>query len=154
LRGWTRSPFVALFFAFEEEHCVLDDGRWSEPRFRGVYALSTSTIEPEHEDAATALRFLSPETDANYRLISQAAIFVRMPRKADLESYVANRIRGQDRAASLTKIKIPNVDRDRCLVALNKMNINHMTLFPDIDGAARHVNSLWQPGHEDSIAHI
>jgi hypothetical protein len=37
---------------------------------------------------------------------------------------------------------------------LNKMGINHMTLFPDIGGAARHVNSLWQPGHEDSIEHV
>ena len=29
-----------------------------------------------------------------------------------------------------------------------------MTLFPDIDGAARYVNSLWEPGHEDLSAYI
>ena len=55
---------------------------------------------------------------------------------------------------TFTKIRIPNEGRTPCLVALNKMNINRMTLFPDIDGAARYVNSIWQPGHEDLIAFI
>jgi hypothetical protein len=79
-----------------------------------------------------------------------------MPRETDLENYVKENFRDHNRdfQSTFTKIKIPNEDRDGCLVALNKMNINYMTLFPDIDGAAKHVNSLWRPGHEDSIAYV
>lgn len=154
LLDWTRSPFVALFFAFEEEECFLADGNWGEPEYRGVYVLSTSTIEAVAKEGAPAVRILSPETDANYRLISQAALFIRMPRKTDLEGYVAKHFAGHVHGATFTKVKIPNTDRDGCLVALNKMNINYMTLFPDIDGAAKHVNARWRPGHEDSIAYV
>jgi len=154
LLDWTRSPFVALFFAFEEEKCLVADHRWAEPDYRGVYILSTSSIDAVGTDVTARVEVVSPESDDNYRLISQNALFVRLPRKTDLKSYVETHFAGQSNSATFIAIKIPNSDRDGCLVALNKMNINHMTLFPDIDGAAKHVNSLWRPGHEDSIAWV
>lgn len=150
---WTRSPFIGLFFAFEEESCTLLSGSCSEPAYRGVYMLSTSTIESPELDDTSKVRLVTSEKDANYRLISQAAHLIRMPRQTDLEGYVSKHFTGDDRAI-LTKIKIPNEDRHGCLIALDKMNINHATLFPDIDGAAKHVNSLWQPGHESVIAYV
>ena len=154
LLDWTRSPFVALFFAFEEEKCFISADKWAQPKDRGVYILSTSLIKTVAGADAPAVRLLSPETDANYRLNSQAAIFIHMPRRTELEHYVQEHFPSDDRDPTFTRILIPNRDRDECLVALNKMNINHMTLFPDIDGAARHVNSMWQPGHEDSLAYV
>ena len=154
LLDWTRSPFVALFFAFEEEKCFVTRDEWSEPAFRGVYVLSTSTIEAVAKGNTARVRVLSPEANANYRLISQAALSLQIPRRIDIENYVLKHFDGETQGATFTKIKIPSKDRDGCLVALNKMNINHMTLSPDIDGAAKHVNSLWQPGHEDSIAYV
>jgi hypothetical protein len=149
----TRSPFVALFFAFEEQ-VILVDGRMIAPEFRGVYALSTHTIQHPRNPTQESARLISPDSDANFRLISQAALFVKLPRHTDLEKLIRTHFAGESHSATFTKIKIPNIDRDDCLVALSKMNVNHMTLFPDIDGAARHVNSLWQPGHEDSIAYV
>jgi len=154
LLDWTRSPFIALFFAFDEEKCFVEDDKRSEPECRGIYMLSTSTIETVAKNGVQSVRLLSSENEANYRLISQAALLIRMPRKTTLEHYVKEHFKGDDRGATFTKIKIPNKDRHGCLVMLNKMNINHMTLFPDIDGAARNVNSLWQPGHEELIAYV
>lgn len=154
LLDWTRSPFVALFFAFEEEKCFVSDARWEEPEYRGVYILSTSTIDSVDKNVTARVKLVSPETDDNYRLISQNALFVRLPRETDLQSYVERHFAGESNGATFVAIKIPNTDRDGCLVALNKMNINYMTLFPNIDGAAKHVNSLWRPGHEDSIAYV
>jgi len=154
LLDWTRSPFLSLFFAFEEKKCFLADDQWGEPKYRGVYVLSSSTIETIAKDDTPSVRLFSPKNDANYRSISQAAVFIRLSRGTDLETYVTERVEENYSGAIFTKIKIPNADRDACLVALNKMNINHSTLFPDIDGAAKYVNSLWCPGHEDSIAYI
>lgn len=154
LLDWLRAPFIALFFAFEEEKCFLAHDKWEAPEYRGVYILSTTAIEADHKIIKDRASVISPESDDNYRLISQSALFLRLPRGIDLKSYVEKHFQGENRLTTLTQIKIPNKDRDGCLVALNKMNINHMTLFPDIDGAAKHVNSLWQPGHEDSIAYV
>lgn len=152
----TRSPYVALFFAFEHEKIILDD-KMSEPEYRGVYALSAESImhDKRSRKCDSPVRIISPNSDDNFRLISQEALFAKLPQEIDLESYISKHFSGEkDSSARFYKIKIPNKDRDDCLGALNKMNINYMTLFPDIDGAARHVNSLWQPGHEDSIAYV
>ncbi len=154
LLDWTRSPYVALFFAFEDEDRSLLSNTVAPPEYRVVYALSTSTIEQGTGDDGSSVRLVSPATDTNYRLVSQGGLHLCMPRRTDLVSYVKDRFSGEERGATLTKVKIPNEDRSGCLVALNKMNINHMALFPDLDGAARHVNSLWQAGHEDSIAYV
>ena len=151
LLDWTRSPFAALFFAFEEESIVLDNSV-VEPKYRGVFVLSTSTIEIKAGDNKVSL--VSSDSDENYRLIGQAGLFVKMPRQTDLEPYVKENFAGEEHNATLIKVKIPNIGRSECLIMLNKMNINDMTAYPDIEGAAKYVNSLWQPGHEDSIANV
>lgn len=40
----------------------------------------------------------------------------------------------------LTKILMPESERKETLRSLNKMNVNFLTLFPDIEGAAKHCN--------------
>ena len=154
LLDWTRSPWVALFFAFDEERCFLEADQWGPPDERGVFAVSTHTIQSNDGEKASSVRIVSPESDGNYRLVSQGGLLLRLPRKTDLERHVKERFSGRSHDAVFIKIRVKNVDRDACLVALNKMNINRMTLFPDIDGAAKYVNSLWCEGHEDSIAYV
>lgn len=147
----TRSPYVALFFAFEEEKSDCQ-----ESKYRGVYALSSAIIPAKgsREASNDSAYLVSSDSDANSRLISQAGLFVKLPEKTELECHIRQKYVGDVHRTILTKIKILDIDRHDCLVALNKMNINYMTLFPDIEGAAKHVNSLWQPGHEDSIAYV
>ena len=51
----------------------------------------------------------------------------------------------------LDKIIIHNDDRIGCLRLLDKMNISRMSLFPDLDGAARYINALWELGFRTSL---
>ncbi|MBA7639825.1 hypothetical protein ES703_47485 [subsurface metagenome] len=149
---WTYSPFVALFFAFEEKY-INSSGQWTEPEKRVVYTLSVTCISEKNTEDSPAPLVFSPKGETSYRLINQAGIFVKMPEKTDLESYVRENfvrettktaIPPQSARAILEKIMIPNNDRINCLKLLNKMNINRMSLFPDIDGSARYINNLWE----------
>ena len=154
---WTYSPFVALFFAFECERCRDTSGEWVEPEYRAVFAVSSSYIA---EKKGNAPRAFSPKGETGHRLINQAGLFLRMPPKADLEGYVRKYFHGETEPedphprAILLKIIIPGSDRLGCLKLLNKMNINRMSLFPDLDGAAQYVNSLWEIGFDTSIGYI
>jgi hypothetical protein len=40
----------------------------------------------------------------------------------------------------MTKILIPHAERTAILRCLNKMNVNYLSLFPDLEGAARYCN--------------
>lgn len=150
---WTLSPFVALFFAFEEEN---------NAKQRAVFALSSSVIAEKHspEDPAP-LPFL-PANEASYRLLVQAGLFLRMPPETELERYVRSHFHTETSSQShhpravLMKILIANNagDRAACLKMLNKMNINRMTLFPDPDGAAKYINALWEIDFDTSLGYI
>jgi len=164
---WTYSPFVALFFAFEEEKYHCTDG-YSEPKFRAVYALAHHLISHGKEKKERPRAF-APKGHANYRLTNQGGLFLKMPKNTDLESWVQQNFeketyeepksngRGNLHPAPiLQKFIIHNNDNDReeCLRLLDHMNINRASLFPDLDGAARYVNDLWEVNFDKAIGHI
>jgi hypothetical protein len=162
LLDWSYSPFVALYFAFEDKY--LPEGhRHSEPERRGVLALSTSSIAygaDRSTDKRIFPRVYSPSGPVSQRLLAQAGIFVQMPEKIDLESCIEQHFADQTEAtnahaqAVLKKIVVPNSDRRECLKMLNKMNINRLTLFPDLDGAARYINDLWELDFDSSLGYF
>ena len=140
LLDWTNSPYVALFFALEEmaaSECSI------------VYALNTRRImdllemddlfgEPSDDD----FKFVRPMSDENSRLVAQAGLFTRSTIDIDIEGWVSKRFAGKSKKAVLLKIFIPNAERIKCLKALNVMNINHTSLFPDLYGAGKHSTEL------------
>lgn len=74
--------------------------------------------------------------DENARLLSQRGMFTRTHPEVDIESWVRNAFPGEEETWVLIKIVLPNEDRVRAL----RMNINYLTLFPDLLGAALHTN--------------
>ena len=118
---------------------------------RGVHLLSERATQSYEDSRCRVKRFINAADE-------KEIIFVRGTTEAInlvSQSYVRKHVASETTAGAVfTKVNIRNEGRDDCLVALNKMNVNHMTLFPDIEGAARHVNSLLQPGHEDSIQYV
>jgi len=142
LLDWTRSPFAAAYFAFEESGTESTD-------YRVVYGLDQHAVKRKsdelledqsfEEGRPPVIDFIDPMSDENQRLVSQSGLFTRAPIGTPIEQWVARAFESSAEAV-LLRIEIPNVDRLTCLRALNRMNINHLSLFPDLGGASRSTN--------------
>lgn len=75
----------------------------------------------------------------NRRIHNQGGLHVMTPRDVPLESWIA-RNQKHIRYPILVKILVPNSARTHVLRCLNKMNVNYMSLYSDIEGAAKHCN--------------
>lgn len=168
LLDWTASPFVAAYFAMinkglnigryraiyalhkpsiehkvqelireKKEEAQRKKEEWDksgQPKNRLAYALlSSPDLRPEVE-------FIRPKSDENQRLVSQGGLFTRAPIGETLEEWVRKHFAGKSDGYTLMKLLVPNKDREEALRMLNRMNINHLTLFPDLYGASKYCN--------------
>ncbi|MDT8070000.1 MAG: FRG domain-containing protein [Terriglobia bacterium] len=142
LLDWTRSPFAAAYFAFEENPT-------DQTATRVVYGLDQWAVMKRNVDIADLpsleqgrvpiIEFIEPMSDENQRLVNQGGLFTRAPIGTPIEQWVAHAFEGIS-SPILMRIEIPNDDRLICLRTLDRMNINHLSLFPDLVGASRSVN--------------
>jgi hypothetical protein len=166
LLDWTTSPFVAAFFAFAElgtdqtpdravfalhQPSVLSlvkSARLKEEERRqkrrdeiekggeaGVIErlVIGSTAEPD-------LVFVRPHSDENQRLVAQGGLFTRSGTELPIDEWVSTHQSPDDKGITLFKFLVPDDERARCLQLLNRMNINPLSLFPDLSGASRYCN--------------
>jgi hypothetical protein len=143
LLDWTRSPYVATFFAFEAFE------RFTQPDFNGKKYVAG--IDDKNANVVIwqlqgslelvqkgEFEFVSDRSDAAYRQRAQQGLFTWLKHEKhwDLESYLASRGE-QDR---LRCFVIPGTEMHLAIRDLERMNITFATLFPDLDGAARNAN--------------
>lgn len=155
LLDWTSSPYVAAYFAFigtgseqtknraifavqqyaieaKVQQIMREETKAKEEKKKAVQveksllgiALSDVPTRPQVE-------FIRPFSDENQRLVNQGGLFSRAPDGVALESWVSANFKGEKKKFILIKITVPDRDREDCLAMLNKMNINHLTLFPE-----------------------
>ena len=151
LVDWTYSPFVALFFAFEDAGYI--DWRtraFRQPEHRAVHVVGFHLVRTLGTEEPPAPAVFSPRRQLSSRRSSQGGVFMKMPAGTDLEAMVRARYPNDTSGVSrhpqlvLTKVIIPDKGRKECMKYLNKMNINRASLFPDLDGGAKYINALWE----------
>jgi len=140
LLDWTRSPYAAAYFAFIERE---------DSALRAMYALDSNAIERKNDQIALGLslelgrspllQVLDSLSNENARLVSQGGLFTRSPIGLPVEDWVSQNFEGSEEPV-LIKLLLPNNERIPCLKALDRMNINHTSLFPDLTGASHATN--------------
>jgi FRG domain len=142
LLDWTTSPYVAAYFAFIPGVEAVDDrcAIWALGRFSVAQKSMIVATLYDGDDRPPVVEFLEPLSDENSRLTSQGGLFTRSPDGLPLEEWVRTHFRGDTQVWRLVKITIPASDRALALRSLNRMNINHLSLYPDLYGASRYSN--------------
>lgn len=138
LLDWTYSPYVALFFGFAEKGA---DGDQTESRV--LFSLNKKRIIDkcaEIQEDDQKIEFYESKLDENQRMLNQSGLFTISRSSLDIESWIRDKFPENQKLFILLKIHIHNDLRWSILKQLNWMNINYLTLFPDLIGSAKHSN--------------
>lgn len=146
LLDWTYSPFVALYFALRN-HLTSDSltcALWGITMLTKLHSakFNISRLKSLDDDQkkGAVYRFFSQQT-ANNRLISQGGFFTRAPFGMAVDEWVRDTVTEYEElrgTISIIKIELvlTNAKIHEYIRYLQKMNINEMTLFPEVQGAA------------------
>ena len=151
LLDWTESPFVAAYFAFlEKDFPAGSKESITDASQRFIYALSKDFERwgprnpKDGKPSGSYTKFVEPVLDDNPRLINQRGLFTLSMSEIDIEERVRKCYKDDPRKGRsriiFVRIKMNGSERYKILRNLNRMNINHATLFPDLIGASEYCN--------------
>lgn len=94
------------------------------------------------------LRMHSEYSGSNARIRRQGGLHVYTPGNVSIEEWARQsyQLTEPKSRSILMKFLLPDSERIPILKVLNKMNINFSTLFPDLDGVAKHCNLAQEIG--------
>lgn len=147
LLDWCYSPYVAAYFAFQGKTKKKDD----QQKCTVAWGLDYKQVCIKYKND-TGIEYFDPMSSEHPRLINQRGLFTitkngEAIKKASINDIDIERIVKNNKCAGcngpwLIKLKIveSKENREEFLRRLNAMNINHMSLFPEIKGAAEFSN--------------
>jgi hypothetical protein len=143
LLDWTKSPFVSAFFAFESSIKSSTDQREIVGMSKSTVVSKSNEIKKAHKSSSRPpiIEFIEPLSDENARLVNQGGLFTRSPAGMDVETWIKKNFPKDDKKIRMWKMLIPEKEREVALRSLNRMNINYSSLFPDLFGASKFVNT-------------
>lgn len=178
LLDFTKSPFVAAFFALEAATTDSAIYALNTPALwylapKGMPQLNRATINPRANDNLEKY-FLSNEypiiwfgepDEMDSRLVAQSGLFV-IPgqlhlsiehllqgyEKSNASQHTDKQVNDSDNL--LVQLILKHDMRQEAMRELYRMNITHASLWPDLDGLARSMNQeleiIWQPLLQDA----
>jgi hypothetical protein len=149
LLDWTRSPYVAAFFAFTGFIEQVSPGSTASGYIDAREFVSANMSAPvaiwafmvgNSIDKATEVKILNPRIDMGHRQRAQRGLFTQLTHDEyfDMEDYLSSLEFGDD--LPLRKYLIPGREAAKAITDLRMMNITFSTLFPDLEGAALQAN--------------
>lgn len=150
LLDFTKSPFVAAFFALEKAVgdaavFALDTPTLWNATPAGNPALDRELIDPRKDgnferfylQNTNAVLWIGEPTEMDRRLVAQSGTMA-VPGVLDksLDEILSEYRRDEP---LMKKIVLPQALREEAMKALYRMNITHATLFPDLEGLARSI---------------
>lgn len=138
LIDWTRSFYVALFFAFEED---------KEVEYRSVFKLIKPLLHIQ-ERLSHILCIFEPETDYYHRLTAQQGLFTHWGIFSQIEDAISklksSLIDSPEKAEKIDrtfkKYNISNDLKSEIMTYLKHIGISYETIYPDLDGAIKKSN--------------
>lgn len=145
LLDWTRSPYVAAYFAFIDHAEELNPGFKTGTHQGGITFGNDCIVVWElamvHEIVKEdEFEVFTSRHESAHRQKAQQGLFTRLTHEihTDVEAYLSSR----NIAHYLGKYTISGQSMGQALADLALMNITPATMFPDLDGAASMAN-LW-----------
>jgi hypothetical protein len=139
LLDWTLSPYIAAYFAFEEEEDDRDD------KYRYVYALNRSVTRLLSKEKGKVDRFVGVVEQLTHptpRFLAQRTVFTKALDGKRIESAVKRFSEKRPNEVPLVKFKIPTKCRAECLRDVDLMNINRTSLLLDFRDVADRCNKV------------
>jgi hypothetical protein len=147
LLDWTRSAYVACFFALEDP-CPPPSGFRALWAFSHLGYLNILLNQPGSRGKAReeldSIELVEAPIDENNRIISQSGVFTCSPGGEDIACFIGQRLDLSGQYPILYRIEIADKQRDAFLRHLEAMNIHAGSLFPDLIGAAAITNRRFE----------
>lgn len=134
LLDWTRSPYIAAYFAFSDLtfHAPTEE-------YVTVWMLgATFTLQYlAGNGCAVPYELLTPHHRHNSRLLAQDGLFTRLLSNEPLDQTLGAAMKKLEHPGLLQRFDIPVLEARRALADLALMGLHPGTLFPGIDGACQ-----------------